>query len=659
MQVNALQKFLEYKSKKDTLTSPLSQKSFSEVLENRKKAVLQHLESKHKPMPDPEVPKKPGTPEEPLFPPESPKRIPEQTTCSIQLYSKDEVLLKTSAFLSPALKRYIYEAAGIYCTDVEGWIIPISMFEFFVSSTQDLRAFKFQKIPNFVIKALESNKPQVCKQCPHNYQSEISKSLDSLPTHILSQLYNFQKEGVEFGLKHFGRVLIGDEMGIGKTVQGIAIATAYREDWPCIVICPASIKLNWMNEFRRWVPDLETQDFYFLDKKATMRNSAKVWISSYHMATNLEVYLNSKYFKVAIADESHYLKNYSAKRTKCLVPFLQKAKRVILLSGTPVVSRPAELYTQLSAIRPDIFNNFKVYAERYCDPKVLFTHTDYSGASNIKELYTLISNTVMIRRIKSEVLSQLPDKFRQKVEIPVTYEYTRKIKKLYFDVRKKKEYFKETHEVTGDEVDSAAKNLEKDLFFTQAFTLTCKAKLKGVVDYVSYLIQSNCKFMFFGHHLEMLDAVETQVNKEKTKYIRIDGSTPHQKRQAGVNAFQNNSDCKVAILGIMAAGQGLTLTEASTVVMGELAWTPGVMIQAEDRAHRIGQKRCVNIHYLYGPQTLDEYIWPKLQAKLNIVSGTLDNGNNHSMDSFLNPQERLGMGQFDTSEVSLPVKRRI
>lgn len=355
---------------------------------------------------------------------------------------------------------------------------------------------------------------------------------------------------------------------------------------------------------------------------------------------------------VIIADECHYIKNYNAQRTKSILPILQKARRVLLLSGTPVMSRPAELFTQLAAIRPDVFFSFKVYADRYCDPKVLFTHTDYSGSSNIKELYTLISNTVMIRRLKSDVMSQLPSKLRQKIEIPANSECCRAIRRLYFEVKKKKVFFKELAiaDVGATEIDLTMKKMETEIFMSKALMLTCKAKAKGVADYVSYLIQSECKFIIFAHHLEMLDAIQEQVVRENVNFVRIDGGTTGENRYRGVQAFQNNKDCQVAILSIMAAGQGLTLTAASTVVISEMAWSPGVMIQAEDRAHRIGQEKSVNVHYLYGPGTLDEYIWPKIQEKLNIITGTLDNNQNKAVESLINPELKIGMGDFEVDE---------
>jgi hypothetical protein len=109
-------------------------------------------------------------------------------------------------------------------------------------------------------------------------------------------------------------------------------------------------------------------------------------------------------------------------------------------------------------------------------------------------------------------------------------------------------------------------------------------------------------------------------------------------------------DCKVAVLSILAAGQGITLTAASTIIMAEMTWTPGIMIQAEDRAHRIGQEKCVNVHYLYAPGTLDEVIWPKLQSKLAIISTAVDNDQNQTLMDFMNPEFRVGMGQFEEGE---------
>ena len=162
--------------------------------------------------------------------------------------------------------------------------------------------------------------------------------------------------------------------------------------------------------------------------------------------------------------------------------------------------------------------------------------------------------------------------------------------------------------------------------FSKAYSITGQAKLPGIKDYVNYLVDNSCKFLIFAHHTEILDAIEEVITNDKVDYIRIDGKVPVDKRQNLVNKFQTEDDCLVAILSITACATGLTLTKASTVVFAELHFTPSVMIQAEDRAHRIGQESgCVNIHYLYGAETLDVLLFRKLNEKQNIVSTTLDN----------------------------------
>lgn len=135
-----------------------------------------------------------------------------------------------------------------------------------------------------------------------------------------------------------------------------------------------------------------------------------------------------------------------------------------------------------------------------------------------------------------------------------------------------------------------------------------------------------CKFLVFAHHLDILDSIEDVVKKSEIKYVRIDGSTKNEQRQFNVDTFQKDEQCLIAILSITACATGITMTKASTVVFAEMYFTPAVMIQAEDRAHRIGQEHtCVNIHYLYGPNTLDELIYQKLLEKHFIVTETLDN----------------------------------
>jgi SWI/SNF-related matrix-associated actin-dependent regulator 1 of chromatin subfamily A len=159
----------------------------------------------------------------------------------------------------------------------------------------------------------------------------------------------------------------------------------------------------------------------------------------------------------------------------------------------------------------------------------------------------------------------------------------------------------------------------------EIYKLTGLAKMKGITAYIKDLIDAEVKFLIFAHHNVVMNAIEKVLIRQKVDYIRIDGSVNGQERFKLVERFQRNEECMVALLSINAASTGLTLTAASMVVFAELTWTPAIMIQAEDRVHRIGQEdNRVDVYYLYGKDTLDDYIFSKLDQKLIIVSTTLD-----------------------------------
>lgn len=529
---------------------------------------------------------------------------------------------------------------GKLLNESNSWTVPLSNYYRFRAEIYRRSTAEINDIPRFVILLMQN--PNSSMKTNYTKQYEKVPSLESLPYELKTKMYPFQRDGVRFVISKHGRVLIGDEMGVGKTVQAIASAFLYFDEWPVLVICPASLKFNWRDEFMKWLPQLKRNHFFIVESGRKPQSDAKVWIVSYTMATSQHTLMSTHNFGVIIADECHYLKSYTAQRTKAIIPILQASRRVILLSGTPMISRPSEIYNILTALRPDIFRSFFEFANRYCGPKKLLSHTDFSGISHAKELYSILNSCLMIRRLKSDVLSELPAKIRQKVEIPAETQQCKAIRKIYSDVATSKA--------------NSLPPLEGNQFINQAYLLTCKAKITGVCDYINYLLECECKFIVFAHHIEMMNAIQEKVEGGKVKFIRIDGKTQAEKRQDLVNEFQSNKDCKVAILSILAAGVGITLTAASLVVIAEMAWSPSVMVQAEDRAHRVGQTKSVNIHYLFGPATLDEYIWPKIQAKLSVISKALDNDCNPENYSLFNPECKLGFGDFDTEDLYKEIK---
>ncbi|XP_071940173.1 uncharacterized protein [Coffea arabica] len=467
-----------------------------------------------------------------------------------------------------------------------------------------------------------------------------------IPASIESRLLPFQRDGVRFVLQHGGRALLADEMGLGKTLQAIAVVSCIREAWPVLVLTPSSLRLHWASMIQDWL-NVPSSDILVVlsqcggsnrggfnilasNTKRTIQLDGVFNIISYDIVPKFQDVLMASEFKVVIADESHFLKNGQAKRTNATVPILQKAQYVMLLSGTPALSRPIELFKQLEALYPGVYKNVHEYGNRYCKGG---TFGVYQGASNHEELHNLMKATVMIRRLKKDVLSELPVKRRQQVFLDLGEKEMRHVNALFCELEIIKSKIRSSH--SKEEAESL-KYAEKNLI-NKIYTDSAEAKIPAVLDYLGTMIEAGCKFLIFAHHQPMICSIHQYLLKKKVGCIRIDGGTPAASRQALVTDFQEKSSIKAAVLSIKAGGFGLTLTAASTVIFAELSWTPGDLIQAEDRAHRIGQVSSVNIYYLLANDTVDDIIWDVVQSKLENLGQMLD-GHENSLEVSVNQQ---------------------
>ena len=586
-----------------------------------------------------------------------------QSKISFQLIDKDKVEINATFFMPPQIITILKKHKIIYNTQTKTYQFPFKIYPLLYKELDKLlHDSEYKELPEFKVidlspipmlplevstKAEEinyikyretitkSNKKST-KEIKLDFTKDPQKSIDSLSGKFLQALYDFQKDGIKFGIERKGRILLADEMGVGKTVQAIGIALIYKEEWPVLIICPSSLKFVWRDEILKWIPDINDDKIniqIFKSSKDYFKCGVKIYIMSYDLTVKLEDKITEKNFKFIIADEAHYMKSPDAKRTKCLMPIIKRSKRVILITGTPILAKPVELYPLLTMLRPDLFHNFKEFGNRYCDPKRNFFGMDWTGSSNPKELNYILRH-IMIRRLKKEVMNQLPPKKRQKVEIQTDPKVIKQIQAINLSSEKIIEKINELNNsqinpnlvnyVNPEKPEDNNENLLN--LFNKVYNLSAEAKISGVKEYIHYLIDNKCKFLIFAHHMKMLDGIEEEVKKLKVDYIRIDGKVKLEKRQEYVYKYQHDETCLVAILSITACYTGITLTAASTVVFSELHMTPAVMIQAEDRAHRIGQEHeCVNIHYLYGPDTIDEVLFRMLNQKQNIFSNTLDN----------------------------------
>lgn len=451
----------------------------------------------------------------------------------------------------------------------------------------------------------------------------VTRSLDEmLPTRLCESLMQFQWHGVHFALKHGGRCIIGDDMGLGKTIQAIAIARVYMEDWPLLIVCPSSLRLNWKEELLNWLGgDVVEEDIrVIMTGKDVTKVLRRINIMSYDLVRKVPSDV-LKRCQFIIADESHYLKSVAAQRTKIVTPLVKTAKRALLLSGTPALSRPVELFTQVNAIAPTLFPSYNDYVVRYCNAHQSYWGYDVSGSSNLEELHTIMTGTVLIRRKKEEVLTQLPEKVRQVMWVETKASVMKSISRKFVQFEEAKAAASEA--ATAEDANvliTRVKGIQNELY-----ALSAEAKMQSILEFCKDTAESGVKFIVFAHHAKMVDALDNFVQQKlKLGLIRIDGNTPQTIRQALCKKFQSDDDsCRVALLSITAAGVGLTLTKATVVLFAELYWNPGTLLQAEDRAHRIGQRNSILVNYLLAKATLDESMWKTVRRKLTVVGQSL------------------------------------
>uniref|UniRef100_A0A4W3HR01 Zinc finger RANBP2-type containing 3 n=1 Tax=Callorhinchus milii TaxID=7868 RepID=A0A4W3HR01_CALMI len=469
-------------------------------------------------------------------------------------------------------------------------------------------------------------------QCSEN---ETDSRLSALPEKLKQRLLPFQKEGIKFALERNGRCMLADEMGLGKTIQAIAVAYMYKAEWPLLIVVPSSLKYPWIEEIEKWIPELNPEDVNLIDNKTDIGRiqTSKVTILGYGLLTTdarmLIDALCEQHFQVVIVDESHYMKSRNAARSTILAPIVQKAARAVLLTGTPALGRPEELFMQIDALYPRKFGTWSEYSKKYCNAHVRYfgkrAQWDCKGASNLDELHLCLSK-IMIRRMKDEVLTQLPPKVRQRIPFDLGKDAS---KEMNASIEEWEKLMRKLHSCST-ETDNPF--IQVMGLITHMYKQTAIAKAGAVKDYIKMMLQNEkLKFLVFAYHLSMLQACTEAVIENKVGYIRIDGSVPSSERIHLVHQFQNDPDKRVAILSIKAAGQGLTFTAATHVVFAELYWDPGHLVQAEDRAHRIGQSSSVHIHYLVAKETMDTFMWSMLNRKTCVTSNTL-NGTKKSLE---------------------------
>lgn len=419
------------------------------------------------------------------------------------------------------------------------------------------------------------------------------------------KLRPFQLEGVAFAQQKDGRCIIAHQMGLGKTIQAIGYLGINPESRPGLVVCPSIVAKKWELEIKKWLP--KERVYRVTSGDTVVPRTVTMVVTTFDLLRRIPKQLGKFEFKVAVVDESHYLKNYKTARTKSFLSLCedQKVEQVLCLSGTPIVNRPAEFFTTLHLLRPNDYKSWTWFAKRYCGGKKTDHGWEATGATNTEELATRLK-TLMVRRLKKDVLSELPEKIRTTIPIELTVSERNQYENL---------------------IEQAYEGKSSDHLraIGVARQYVGKVKAEAALAVIEdYLLQEE-PLVVFAHHQDVIDLICAKCKQSGYRYGRIDGSVSQSDRGDIAKSFQDG-ELDVVILGIKSGGVGIDLYRASNVLMVERAWTPGDEEQAEDRTHRIGQLQQVTVKYLMVENSVDEMMDGLIEKKRKILEAVLDGG---------------------------------
>lgn len=426
-------------------------------------------------------------------------------------------------------------------------------------------------------------------------------------------LIPFQQEGV---LKLVARKhnLLADEMGLGKTIQAIVLINSLQLH-RILIVCKASIKRNWKNKLEEWLTSARV--IQIIDKKTEfISDLTEVVIINYDLISHSYMHqqLTSIEWDLIICDEAHNIKNMNAQRTKAVLAkggLVHHAKRTLMMTGTPILNRPIELYPILKVLAPLViapYSDYWRYAKRYCDAFEDGFTLNVKGASNIEELNKKLRQHYMIRRLTKEVEVELPKKRYEMVFIDSTKEIQDRLKILADPTRKDFKYY------TGGIGAAELATLRRE---------TAEQKVNTHLATIKEYVESTDKIVIFAYHRSIIETLTKEL--ESYGVVQLHGGCSQNARSNAIRDFQNNSKTKVFIGQIDAAGEGVDgLQEVcNNALFVEWSWVPGAIEQACKRLHRIGQRKPVLLRFLVWADSIEEHMMRVALDKVKIIKEIL------------------------------------
>jgi SWI/SNF-related matrix-associated actin-dependent regulator 1 of chromatin subfamily A len=402
------------------------------------------------------------------------------------------------------------------------------------------------------------------------------------------------------------RFILADDMGLGKTTSTI-IAALETSAKKILIICPASLKINWQREIENYTD----RSVYIAEGKHFSTEHDFVIVNYdilknfYDLKDKENSLITKSNFELIIIDEAHYIQNGQAQRTKLVNSFVKSVDKLWLLTGTPMTSRPMNYYNLLFLIESPVAQNWMAYAIRYCQGYQFKAGNrkiwNVSGASNLEELRDRTSRQVL-RRLKTEVLD-LPDKIISPIYLRLKSKLYEGLMGEYYDWYKNKK----------EESSSLTVQFSKLMKVRQVIA---EEKINDTIELAQNIIDQDKKVIIFTNFTDTLQKIHSHFGKQS---VYLDGSCTKPQRQYAVDQFQENDKIKVFVGNLRAAGVGITLTAGEAVIMNDLSFVPSDHDQAQDRAYRYGQKNSVSVYYPIFENTIEGVIYDMLSKKKNII----------------------------------------
>jgi non-specific serine/threonine protein kinase len=477
------------------------------------------------------------------------------------------------------------------------------------------------------------------KQKKEQIISEKNKddiSVAELDTELAETLYDYQRIGTNFLTVSEGAIL-ADDMGLGKTIQSLAAIDCLDAE-NILVVCPASLKLNWANEIEKWLGDwtysvvagnkedrieaLQKEADFYITNYASIRQKSRAKVDREWTKVNNPIFkmLHKQDWDVMIFDEAHRIKNRKSQQTKAAYRLVKKAEKVYHLTGTPIMNSPDEIWSLLHSLDRQKYSSFWNFVFRYCNVYDNGFGKDIGGVKNPKEFREMLK-PYMLRRMKEQVIEDMPELTIKQQWIELEGQQ----RKYYQQMRKRMvTEFSNMEKVTASIIITKIMRLKQIAVSPELLAEGDykSAKIDALMDIIEGAGEQ--KVVVFTQFQKAAELVKLLLRDKGIKSGILHGGIDEEDRQKAIDSFQNNKDTKVFIATIKAGGVGINLTEGSIAVFLDKDWTPANNNQAIDRLHRIGQESNVTVIELLAKDTIEEYIEGMLEKKQEMFDSVVD-----------------------------------